>query len=144
MIKFTILGNPIAQKRHRSVRRGNFIGQYDPSLQNKEDFRATIQQYAPKELLTGPLRIDIAWFFARPKSHFGTGKNAGKLKASAHEYWHTKKPDRDNLDKFILDSLTGVFFKDDSIVCAGELGKFWDDFNKPRVEVSVFELDSDE
>jgi len=33
--------------------------------------------------ITGPVRLEIVFLFPRPKSHFGTGRNADKLKASA-------------------------------------------------------------
>ena len=33
--------------------------------------------------ITGPVKLEIVFLFPRPKSHFGTGRNADKLKASA-------------------------------------------------------------
>ena len=35
------------------------------------------------EPFTGPLKLEVTFFFPRPKGHFGTGKNAGILKATA-------------------------------------------------------------
>lgn len=46
---------------------------------------------------------------------------------------HRQKPDRDNLDKAILDSL----FDDDCGVYAGRLVKRWDDGGGPRLEITV-------
>jgi Holliday junction resolvase RusA-like endonuclease len=37
--------------------------------------------------------------------------------------WHVKKPDRDNLDKAVLDALTGIFWHDDCQVCSGSIEK---------------------
>jgi len=46
---------------------------------------------------------------------------------------HTQKPDRDNIDKGLLDCL----FRDDSIVWRGTLEKYWDDGKGPRIELEV-------
>jgi hypothetical protein len=72
----------------------------------------------------GPVRVDLCFYFARPKSHFRTGKFAGVLRDDAPK-WHTTKPDRDNLEKAVLDALTqvGGFWQDDSQVCAGSVTK---------------------
>jgi len=45
---------------------------------------------------------------------------------------HRQKPDRDNVDKAILDAL----FEDDSGVSDGTLKKRWDDCNGPRIEIT--------
>lgn len=50
---------------------------------------------------------------------------AGKL--------HDQKPDRDNIDKAILDAL----FKDDRKVATGRLTKRWDDGNGPRIHLTL-------
>jgi Holliday junction resolvase RusA-like endonuclease len=64
--------------------------------------------------------VDTIVYFPRPKSHYGTGRNAGKLKATAPTH-NDGKPDRDNLDKAILDAMTGIgFMRDDKQVVAGE------------------------
>ena len=54
-----------------------------------------------------------------------------KKKAAMAGAYHKQKPDRDNIDKGILDSL----FKDDSGVCAGVLRKYWDDGQGARIEL---------
>ena len=45
---------------------------------------------------------------------------------------HRAKPDRDNIDKAILDAL----FTDDSGIAAGHLEKRWDDGRGPRLEIT--------
>ena len=73
----------------------------------------------------GPIRVNSSFYFRRPKSHFRTGKNAHLLRDDAPE-WHTQKPDRDNLDKAVLDALTQLgCWSDDCQVCAGEISKRW-------------------
>jgi len=118
-ISFRVLGNPKAQKRHRTYTKGKggkplpFARQVDPSGTDKSDFLAQVYQFAPEKPMEGPLTLKVWFFFARPASHYGTGKNAGKLKANAPKL-HTKKPDTDNLVKLVKDALTGVFYRDDS------------------------------
>ena len=72
-----------------------------------------------------PVRIVLRYRFLRPRSHFGSGRNAAVLKPSAPR-WHVSKPDLDNLNKAIYDTLTqmGVFW-DDSQVCREVNAKDW-------------------
>lgn len=134
----TILGNPTALKRHRTFRRGNFIGNYDPSKVDKADLLAVVRDNAPEKPFSCPLRVNITFYFARPKSHFRTGSHAGELKPNA-PHWHTKRPDRDNCEKLILDALTGVFWLDDSIVCDGRLSKVYDDRPRTVIEIEILQ-----
>lgn len=118
-ISFTVLGDPKSQKRHRTYTKGKdgkpleFARQVDPSATDKSDFLAQIFQFAPDKPLEGPLMLKVWFYFARPASHFGSGKNAGKLKNSAPKH-HAKKPDCDNCVKLVKDAMNGVFYRDDS------------------------------
>jgi len=51
-----------------------------------------------------PLSLDCTFYVKRPKSHYGTGRNAGVLKDWAPKY-PTGKPDRSNLEKMVEDCL---------------------------------------
>lgn len=78
-----------------------------------------------KELLTeGDLRpaptreavaVALRFGLPRPKGHWGTGRNADRLKPSAPA-WPATKPDVDKLERAVLDALTGVLWADDSQV----------------------------
>ncbi len=117
------LGDPTAQKRHRHVNMGLAgVRNYDPSTTDKADFLAAIRHKAPIEPFLGPLQVDCYFFFKRPNSHFGTGKKAGVLKDNAPD-WKISKPDRDNLDKLVMDSMKDIFWKDDAQACAGSIYK---------------------
>jgi Holliday junction resolvase RusA-like endonuclease len=63
----------------------------------------------------GAMRVVCTFVFTRPKSHYGTGKNALNLKPSAPASM-TTKPDVDKLARAILDALTGTLYSDDSQV----------------------------
>lgn len=121
-IFFNAVGNPKGQPRVRATKRGSHVGVYDPGTANQ--WKSIIKNAAKAQMdgvpFSGPTRVSWTAFFQRPKSHF---KANGKLKPEAPE-WHTTKPDRDNLDKAILDALVdcGVL-EDDKQVCCGQLAK---------------------
>lgn len=62
------------------------------------------------------VRLEVVFTLPRPKSHFGTGKNAGLVKPSAPQF-PTGKPDTDKLLRSTQDALkdAGVVL-DDSVV----------------------------
>jgi Holliday junction resolvase RusA-like endonuclease len=100
---------------------------YDPGT--AEGWKALVAQAALRHLpsapLDGPIRVDIVVSFRRPKSHYRTGKRADEIRPDA-PIWHTAKPDRDNIEKAILDCLTTIgMWADDSQVCCGEVKKVW-------------------
>ena len=129
-IFFAVQGDPKAQPRPRAFARkmGNtwLARVYDAATAEgwKSLIASAARQHRPRAPIVGPVRVDLCFYFARPKSHFRTGKLAGVLRDDAPK-WHTTKPDRDNLEKAVLDALTqvGGFWQDDSQVCAGSVTK---------------------
>ncbi len=78
-----------------------------------------------RDLLTGPVRLSVTFFFSRPKSHYGTGRNAGKLKSSAPEI-HAQTPDLAKLIRCLEDGMTGVVWRDDrQVYCYGLASRQW-------------------
>lgn len=134
VISFFALGEPKGQprQRHRLVKTRDgreFVHGFDPG--DADDWKASIRRAAAPYVTGEPLdlhcpcRVDITFLFPRPDGHFGTGKNAGKLKASAPVV-HKAKPDRDNCDKAVLDTLQEMgFFRNDSSVSIGLLAKLY-------------------
>lgn len=62
-----------------------------------------------------PIEVDVSYFLERPKGHYGTGRNAGKLKLSAPVWPATKGTgDEDKLRRLVLDALqdAGVLVDD--------------------------------
>ncbi len=84
--------------------------------------------------LTGPIGLRLTFIMPRPKSHYGTGKNASVLKPTAPKY-HTSKPDRGKLARAVEDALTAIAYVDDSQVCAGPIEKIYGD--RPGVEIEL-------
>lgn len=108
-------------------------------------WRADIQQAAIAAMngrspLTGPIVLNVRFFFPRPKAHFGSGKNANVLKLSSPKQ-HTVKPDRTKCLRFLEDALTHVVWRDDSQVIGGWVYKLYCDSANPHpcVEVQISE-----
>ncbi|MCG3776922.1 MAG: hypothetical protein JW395_3794 [Nitrospira sp.] len=118
-------GLPVAQPRPRAVSFGGHARMYNPGTSNawKAVVMHEVRQFAGKFPAGVPLRCDLTFMVPRPKGHFGSGKNGGILKASAPTR-PTGKPDRDNLEKAVLDAITAAgVWADDSQVTAGDVRK---------------------
>lgn len=109
MIKFLVNTRPKPQQRHRN--RGRF--QYDPSSKDKKEFLLLSKQYAPKKPTSRNIEMEIMFCYKRPRNHYTSKNKILKLKPDAPVY-RASTPDLDNLEKFILDSYQGVFYKNDS------------------------------
>jgi len=80
--------------------------------------------------------MSVEYYFDRPKGHYGTGKNSGKLKESAPKV-HIKMPDIDNCLKFTMDALQSSkkFFNNDSQINEIYGKRHYTD--NPRTEVLI-------
>lgn len=90
------------------------------------NWRSTVALYARQNYsgppLKGPLKLEIMFYMPRPKHHFGTGRNADKLKPSAPSY-HDVMPDATKLMRSTEDALKGILWDDDSQVALQTTGK---------------------
>ena len=115
-----------------------------PASKKQKPWMADVKYIASEkyygELIQGPVDLRIIFYFPRPKSHFGTGRNSGKLKSWAPIYVK-KKPDLTKLTRAVEDALTGVIWKDDSQVVMQSTGKFFND--KPGAKIIIKELKED-
>ena len=136
-IRLTVLGIPKAQGRHKHFQRGKFSGTYDPSSEKKETFASILQGQAPETPITSPIALELIFYMPRPKAHYGTGAKSECLKDTAPEM-QSSKPDIDNLVKFVQDSLNGIFYKDDALICHLTAQKVYSD--RPRTEIILTTL----
>ncbi len=117
MIEITVPGVPIAKKRprffiRRNPGRGKILGAQNIQQTEEGRFLFSVQQQYKKSPLESPIVLHAVFSMPIPK---GTSRKKAALMESE---WirHTKKPDLDNLLKFVKDCLNGVVWKDDSQV----------------------------
>ena len=140
--RFRVDHEPIAQprQRHRVITgKGKpFATNYTPAKHPVQTFKAMVKSAAVAsgaKLTTGPVRLDLILVFPRPKALCWKTRPTPRLR-------HTKKPDRDNCEKAVADALTGVLWRDDSQICAGEVLKWVASGDEaPHVEVVVTRLE---
>lgn len=146
--KFTIPGKPRGKQRPRATR--NHKQFYTPKETKQYEAMVRFISIQHAKMLTRPLRVDITAYFPIPKDY----SKARKKKCLSGQEVPTKKPDKDNIEKIILDGLNPLFkinkfthhremwvpgfYKDDSQVIAGETRKAYGE--TARVEITVTEL----
>ena len=144
--KIEIPGEPIAKARPLFVHKdknGNalpYVKVVNKQGDAEAKFKWDVIQYLNKSgtgvfiIEDAPVSITCSFYMARPKSHYGTGKNAGILKQIA-PYYCTKKKDIDNLEKWCFDCLNGLAWKDDKQIAESHAQKVYSE--NPRTEIRI-------
>lgn len=139
-IHIVVLGDATAQGSHTAFN-NKYTGKaqlVESNAKKLRPWRAKVSSDADEqydgEALTGPLDVLIVFVVKRPKGHYGTGRNADLLKDSAPVYPEVR-PDLGKLCRAIEDSLTGIVWRDDSLIVREAHMKRYG--TKPRVEVFV-------
>lgn len=135
IIEITIPGVPIAKARPRFVRRGKFVGTYN--CQDTEEGRfkwELLKEVRPYRTSEGPpaapgVPVALVADFYMPIPAMS------KKKRAALDLRHVKKPDADNLLKFLKDCGNGVLWADDSQVCEVTARKIYND--NPRTVIVI-------
>lgn len=128
MIKITLPGEPISKDRPRFSR----FGTYDPQKPQKQAAKFQVidqlKKYPRLPFPAGiPIEIDMTFYYSIP-----TGME------NIHSWGlldHTKKPDYDNNEKWILDVLSGIVYEDDRQVCKAQAKKEYSE--NPRTEIEI-------
>lgn len=135
MIDIFIKIKPSGKQRHS----GSGRSAYTP----KETVRAEsiIKTYVKIEMLkknikmsTSHIKLSIIYYFKRTKH---------TIKTDSYHF-RSKKPDSDNLDKLVMDSMNGVLYKDDAQVCILHCEKRYNDIEGIHLsaeEMSLWELE---
>lgn len=125
--RYTIPGIPTPLARPRLGKHGVWDSQSRLKLSSGIMLRS--QHKLP--LFDGPIHMDITFFMytARPSK-----KNLGT--------YHPKRPDIDNLVKFVLDVANGILFKDDACVASLSAIKIYAE--EPRTEIIIRKLGESE
>lgn len=150
-IEFTVFGealtagnkSPIPIHIHGKplIKNGRIVTRVVEGNPKTKDWKAavaiTARQVYQGELLRGPLSLSLVFYRPRPAGHFGSGRNAGAVRASAAPFPVTR-PDTVKLTRAVEDALTGVVWADDSQIVRHMLAK---DYGEPaRVEIVIEEL----
>ena len=135
-IILTIPGDPIAKKRPRFARRGKFVTTYNCQETEEGKFMTIVAaQLAGKEPIPAEQAIKLTCRFHMPIPA-GWSKKKRLMNASIG-IRHVKRPDLDNLIKFVKDCLNGVAYHDDSQVVFLTAGKKYSD--NPHTEIIIQE-----
>lgn len=149
LIQFTVRGNPLPLRRHRTSR--GFV--YNPSSAAQKSFREIVEAAIYTEVVgrndtksdnecsnnvittmqpiydaKHTLAMSIIFRMRRPKIHFISGKpGPGRLRESApKQSCSNMRTDVDNLAKFVLDSLNGLVYEDDRQIVSLHVTKLYD------------------
>ena len=121
-LSFYVHGRPAPQGSKRHVGRGILVESSKAVAPWRIDVKhaalAAITDTA-WDTLTGPVNATFCFFFARPKSHYGSGSNAANLKPSAPFHITSRAAgDLDKLARSTCDALVaaGVIADDSQIV----------------------------
>ena len=133
MISFFVPGTPVPQGSMQAfVAGGRAVVVQGGSKGRRASlagWRADVREAAERSMngappLGGAVAMMVWFWFQRPASHYGTGRNAETLKSSAPEA-HSGAPDLDKLVRAVLDAMSGVVFADDKQVAWVEAQKGW-------------------
>ena len=133
MIRLIVKAVPVAQPRAKATSRGAHAAMYSPTtvktkagrkahpivaFKNAVRAAARGQGFQGENLIDSALRVDCCFVFPRPQRLLRKNDPKGRIP-------HTIKPDRDNLDKAVLDSLTGLVWVDDCQASTGLVEKYY-------------------
>ncbi|HEL0787334.1 TPA: RusA family crossover junction endodeoxyribonuclease [Streptococcus agalactiae] len=135
-MKLVLNIEPKPQSRPRFARRGNFTTTYED-----KDMKAWRNQcklliatkYMGQPILEGALRAKVRFYIKPPQYISKPKKNQQALIDEIIPVG--KKPDVDNYEKALYDSMSGLVFQDDGQIALHDVGKFYS--LNPRIEVEV-------
>lgn len=134
---FIVRGKPVPQPRQRHRISGGkntkqFVQNYTPKDHPVQYWKKQIQQAAALaniafQHIDSPVKINLYFFMPIPKS----------LQKKVNEFDpHIKKPDKDNLEKAVLDALTDIgVWRDDSLVYHSTVSKVYS--MEPGVQIEI-------
>ena len=139
LLDFFVPGDPAPQGSKRYLGDGRMAESSKRVAPWRADIRAVAEaMMEPRHeaLWAAPVYVQLDFYLSRPKSHYGTGRNAQKIKESAPKW--PGRPDVDKLARAVLDALTGLVIADDSTVVELLASKAYG--RRPGVAVLVEEM----
>lgn len=144
-LAFYVHGTPAAQGSKRHLGNGILV----ESSQRVKPWRADVVNAARQTVdpdwrpLTGPVWISYSFTFARPKSHYRTGRNSDRLKDTAPTFVTSRGcGDLDKLLRSTSDALvTAGLLADDSLIVSLTASKTYAvDREPPGAHIQIQEL----
>lgn len=144
-LAFYVFGIPGAQGSKRHVGNGVMV----ESSKRVKPWRADVVNAARNTVdpdwrpLTGPVWISYSFTFPRPKSHYGTGRNADKLKPNAPTFVTSRQcGDIEKLARSCGDALVAAgILADDSLIVSLLASKTYAvDHEPPGAHIQIQEL----
>lgn len=139
ILTFRVYGNPAPQGSKKHVGNGVMVESSKHVKPWRQDVvaaaLAAIDDMDDFQPYTGPVAVHVTFWFARPKSHFRTGRNAGELKPGAPVFVATR-PDLEKLERSTNDALTtaGVW-RDDALAAVSRSSKKYDSLPGASVQL---------
>ena len=135
-MKLTLNIEPKPQSRPRFTRFGKPYD--DPKM---KAWRNSCQllianQYIGQSILEGALRARLRFYIKPPQYLSKVKKHHQALIDEVIPV--DKKPDIDNYEKALYDSMSGIVFKDDGQIALHDVGKFYS--LNPRIEIEIEEM----
>jgi Holliday junction resolvase RusA-like endonuclease len=97
----------------------------NPRLKSwRGQMQEAMEETAPPQPIDGPVGCSLTVAVLRPKSHFGTGKNAKALKDSAPAVPSCGK-DLDKIARAVGDAGSGLWWRDDSRIVYWEIRRVY-------------------
>ena len=115
-IRVTPMGKPRMTQRDKWKKR--------PAAERYHAFKDVVREQGGSAIQPKAGKLSWTAYIPIPKSW------SKKKKAEMRGAPHQQRPDRDNIDKAILDAL----FEEDSHIYSGTIEKFWDDGAGARIE----------
>jgi Holliday junction resolvase RusA-like endonuclease len=142
----TVSGRPVPQgsatiQRFNTAHRGTVVSSNKDRLlpwRNAVSIAAN-DAWGDHPPIDSPVSVALMFSFARPKAHYGAGRNAAVLKPSAPVYPCGRgQGDIDKLARAVLDALSDAgVFTDDSRVVSLLADKVWSSDGREGVSIEV-------
>ncbi len=147
LIRFEVPGRPVPQGSARAFAgKGRAAGRAfltnDPTGSIgkwRGDIRAALGNLKPERPVAGPVRMDLTFGLARPKSHYLPATKSRPLPVlrSDAPALCLSAPDTDKLERAVLDALTDVVYLDDAQVFEVNGRKVWVEAGGPGLVAEV-------
>ena len=128
MTKIIIPGKPQPKQRPRVTIHGTYTPQETLAYEELVRICTHAKEFYGQGI---PLQMEIYSYFEIPKSW----SNKRKQMAAEGKIYPVCRPDVDNLEKIIADSLNGYLYHDDAQIVDAVIHKRYSD--EPRVEVTI-------